>query len=283
MQLPLEFGARRNDLRHVSEDEVEGKMNPWRAITKFKTFGARLKNTRLHDKRTEYQLQEISVLRKIVGAFSVDCVFDIGANQGQYGRMLRKNVGFPGTIISVEPNPEIFCALRSNSKSDKKWRSENIALAGHDGEQCLSIMAGDQFTSLSDPIGTNVSSVSDLNTVTKQINVPVKTLKTFYLDAKRVSHFTRPFLKMDTQGYDSVIVQSAGETIRQFIGIQTELSFVRLYSDSISFYESFDLYRQLGFTLCAIAPNNAGHFPYLIEQDAVFLNDDFLGSCSALK
>ena len=254
-------------------------MNHWPVITKFKTFGTRLKNTRLHDKRTEYQLQEISVLKKIVDAFSVDCVFDIGANQGQYGRMLRTNVGFLGTIISVEPNPETFCALRSNSKFDKKWRSENIGLAAHDGEQCLSIMAGHQFTSLSEPLGTNISTVSGLNTVKKKINVPVKTLKTFYLEAKRVSHFTRPFLKMDTQGYDSVIVQSAGETIRQFIGIQTELSFVRLYSDSIPFHKSFDLYRRLGFTLCAIVPNNAGHFPYLIEQDAIFLNDDFLGSC----
>jgi len=120
-----------------------------------------------------------------------------------------------------------------------------------------------------------------LNTVTKRINVPVKTLKTFYLEAKRASQFTRPFLKIDTQGYDSVIVKSAGETIRQFIGIQTELSFVRLYSDSIPFYESFDLYRRLGFTLCAIVPNNAGHFPYLIEQDAIFLNNDFLtGYCA---
>jgi hypothetical protein len=81
---------------------------------------------------------------------------------------------------------------------------------------------------------------------------------------------------MDTQGYDAVIAQSAGETIREFIGIQTELSFVRLYSDSIPFHASFDLYSRLGFKLCAIVPNNAGHFPYLIEQDAIFINDDFL-------
>ena len=197
--------------------------------------------------------------------------------------MLRREVGFPGKIVSVEPNPETFCVLRKNSEFDEKWHSENIALAGHDGEQCLSIMAGHQFTSLSRPIATTVAHVSNLNTVAKRIKVPVKTLKTFYLETKSTLHFTRPFLKMDTQGYDAVIAQSAGETIRQFIGIQTELSFVRLYSDSIPFQESFDLYNRLGFTLCAIVPNNAGHFPYLIEQDAIFINDDFLDSCSSIR
>jgi hypothetical protein len=87
---------------------------------------------------------------------------------------------------------------------------------------------------------------------------------------------------MDTQGYDAVIVQSAGETIRQFVGIQTEVSFVRLYSDSMLFHDSLDLYVRLGFTLCAIVPNNAGHFPYLIEQDAILINNDLVGSPSGM-
>jgi len=194
--------------------------------------------------------------------------------------MLRKNVGFKGTIVSVEPNPETFCVLKSKSKSDARWHSENIALAGHDGEQSLSIMAGHQFTSLSEPIATKISNVRDLNTVTKRITVTVKTLKTFYLEAKNTLQFKRPFLKMDTQGYDAVIAQSAGEIMSQFVGVQTEVSFVRLYSDSIPFHDSLDLYARLGFTLCAIVPNNAGHFPYLIEQDAILVNNALVGGLS---
>jgi len=251
-----------------------------RVLVKANDFATRLKHTRIYDQRIEYQLQEFSVLRKIVAAFSVDCVFDIGANQGQYARMLRKNVGFKGTIISVEPNPETFRFLTSKSKSDQRWYAENIALADHDGEQSLSIMAGHQFTSLSEPLATKISDVGNLNTVTKRITVPVKTLKTFYLDAKDSLQFKRPFLKMDTQGYDAVIARSAGEIIQKFVGIQTELSFVRLYSDSIPFQDSLELYARLGFTLCAIVPNNAGHFPYLIEQDAILINNALVGSPS---
>ncbi|MBX6328367.1 MAG: FkbM family methyltransferase [Pseudolabrys sp.] len=243
-------------------------------------LGARLRHLRVYDQRLSHQLQEIAVLRKVIESFSVDCIFDIGANQGQYASMLRGKVGFRGTILSVEPNPEIFRILRQAADADARWHADNIALAGHDGEQCLSIMAGHQFTSLSDPIATRISNIGDLNVVTKRIMVPVKTLKTYYLEAKSAFRFARPFLKMDTQGYDAVIARSAGEIIREFTAIQTELSFVRLYSDSIPFQQACDLYGELGFTLCAIVPNNAGHFPYLIEQDAIFINNEFLPCAS---
>jgi FkbM family methyltransferase len=255
-------------------------------ISRVNNLGTSLRQLRVYDRRTEYQLPEIAILKKFVETYAVDCIFDIGANQGQYARLLRKNVGFQGTIISAEPNPETFRVLHGRSDADPKWHVENIGLAAHDGEQSLSIMAGHQFTTLSEPIATEAaqaSNVSRLNTVTKRINVPVKTLKTFYLEAKNAARFTRPFLKMDTQGYDTVIADSAGDILRGFIGIQTEVSFVRLYSDSIPFHESFDFYARRGFTLCALVPNNAGHFPYLIEQDAVFINNDLLKNGFAMN
>lgn len=255
-------------------------------ITKVNSLGASLRQLRVYDRRKEYQLPEIAILKKFVETYAIDCIFDIGANQGQYARLLRKNVGFQGTIISAEPNPETFRVLRSWSDADPKWYAENIGLAAHDGEQSLSITAGHQFTTLSEPIATEVahaSNVSCLNTVTKRIKVPVKTLKTFYLEAKNAMRFKRPFLKMDTQGYDTVIADSGGDNLGRFIGIQSEVSFVRLYSDSIPFHESLDFYARRGFTLCALVPNNAGHFPYLIEQDAVFISDDFLKNGFAMR
>ena len=255
-------------------------------LTKVNGLGASIRQLRVYDRRTEYQLPEIAVLKKFVETYAVDCIFDIGANEGQYARLLRKNVGFQDTIVSVEPNPETFRILRSRSDVDPKWRVENIGLAAHDGEQSLSIMAGHQFTTLSEPIATEAaqaSNVNCLNTVTMRIPVPVKTLKTFYSEVKNATRFKRPFLKMDTQGYDAVIADSAGDILKEFIGVQTEVSFVRLYSDSITFRESVDFYARRGFTLCALVPNNAGHFPYLIEQDAVFINDDFLKNGIAMR
>ena len=46
------------------------------------------------------QMWEVLRLRQVFGVFSIDCVFDVGANMGQYALMLRKKVGYRGLIIS---------------------------------------------------------------------------------------------------------------------------------------------------------------------------------------
>ena len=67
-------------------------------------------------------------LRRFFHHFSVDCVFDVGANRGQYARMLRSKVGFQGDIISFEPVPELVNELEQISASDPHWHVAGIPL-----------------------------------------------------------------------------------------------------------------------------------------------------------
>ncbi|HXW74131.1 MAG TPA: hypothetical protein VEK10_04895, partial [Steroidobacteraceae bacterium] len=126
--------------------------------------------------------------------FDIDCVFDVGANAGQYARMLRQRVGYRGQIVSYEPIPERAATLR--------------AAAAHD-------------------------------------------------------------LKLDTQGHDLSVATGAGERLRDFVGLQSELAIQRLYDGAPSFEEALEFYRSRGFELSALVPNNLGHFPRLLEIDCI--------------
>ena len=64
---------------------------------------------------------EVEQLYKIFKRFDVDCVFDVGANEGQYVLMLRDEVGFRGPIVSFEPIPELVEKLRNKCLSDTNW------------------------------------------------------------------------------------------------------------------------------------------------------------------
>src|SRR5260370_27437999 len=66
-------------------------------------------------------LEFASHLSRIFGHYGVSCVFDVGANVGDYGRFLRQEVGFHGLIVSIEPIDDCRTQLRRKAAGDPKW------------------------------------------------------------------------------------------------------------------------------------------------------------------
>ena len=71
---------------------------------------------------------------------------------------------------------------------------------------------------------------------------------------------------------------SGKEVAFHFVGLQSELAIKRIYERSLDFREALTFYQSLGFELSALIPNNAGHFPVLIEIDCIMGRKDILAS-----
>jgi len=228
------------------------------------------------DGRKLHSLPEQEHLKRLLSHLEVDCVFDVGANVGQYATMLRRHAGYKGRIISFEPIPEAAEEVRRKAKRDKCWTVEQAALADEGGVRTFNVMAGSEFSSLSEPRTDEVGRFAAMNRPVRSIMVATETLADAYPRLKAQYGFRRPFLKMDTQGYDMSVLRGAGDIIREFAGFQSELSVRRIYEDAADFREALTYYQSLGFDLSAFVPNNAGHFPALIEIDCIMVRSDLL-------
>lgn len=242
----------------------------------FKKLISKFKNIKLIDKRQLYQYWEQEHLKKLLNKYDVDCIFDVGANYGQYSKMLRDKVGYKGLIISFEPIPDAVAHLKKISSDDPKWIVVGEALSTENGEQVFNVMESSQFSSLSSPRHDEVTLFKKQNVVHDSISVKTETLESAFYSLQRKYNFAKPFLKLDTQGYDVEIISASKNVVSNFVGLQSELSFKGIYDHSISFKESLAVYEGLGFTLSAFVPNNAGHFPLLVETDCIMINNQYI-------
>ncbi|MCW7540546.1 FkbM family methyltransferase [Aquabacterium sp. A7-Y] len=234
-----------------------------------------VKNLRFFDQRTLYTYWERSHLRRLLADLEVDCVYDVGAHHGEYVDVLRKS-GYRGLVLSFEPQPLAAQVLRRKAAGDAFWHIEELALSDRDGEMPLNIMRGTQFSSLSSPRHDEAPIFRSCNAVREVVTVQTETLATAYRRLQARHGFRRPFLKLDTQGFDVAIVRSAGEVLQQFVGLQSELAVKRLYESSVDFREALTFYQSCGFELSALVPNNAGHFPRLVEADCIMVRRDLV-------
>lgn len=228
----------------------------------------------LMDKAEFHAMHEVEHLKKLLTFLNVDCVFDVGANEGQYAEMLRKKVGFGGIIISFEPNPDAASILIKKAKYDDSWYVEQLALSETNGYLEFNIMQGSQFSSLSSPRTDETNLFNEKNNVEKVSQVRSEILESAYDRLQKALQFGRPFLKMDSQGYDTKIFLSGGNRLSRFCGLQSELSFKRIYEDSALYSGAIRFYEDAGYHLSALVPNNRGHFPDLIEMDCIMYRSD---------
>lgn len=213
-------------------------------------------------------------LRKLLAELEVDCVFDVGANVGQYARMLRQNAKYKGRIVSFEPLVEEFEELKNAAKADDLWQVERTGITSHGGTRTFNVMQASKFSSFAEPVFEATDKFAAATTILQRDSIETLSLASAYERYQRRYGFQRPFLKLDTQGLDLEILTGSASILQKFVGFQSELAVKKIYETSEEFRQAIAIYSDLGFELSALVPNNLGHFPTLIEIDCIMIRRD---------
>ena len=209
-------------------------------------------------------------LARLLQQLRPDCVFDVGANDGGFARMLR-SLGFNGWIVSFEPLPKLVEELRKGAAQDEKWMVEPYALGAAEGTLTFNQMAGDVFSSFLSPGIGQPGKYKDSNLVIKTLQVPVKTVAQTWSDMKLKLGVKSLLLKMDTQGFDLEVFAGARSCLQDIPLIMSELTCIPLYENAPDYLTSIATFAVEGYQPAILAPISFTDDLRAIEMDGVFV------------
>lgn len=233
------------------------------ALLKFKRFFNSFTGIEI----SKYPTPELDRRIKLLNDYNIDVVIDVGANIGQYGSELR-NIGYKGQIISFEPTSEAFSKLEKVSSKDSFWQVHNLSLGERDGESTINISKNSVSSSILKDLPQLTNSAPEATFVTTE-TITINKLDSLF--SKLNLKDKNIYLKIDTQGYEKMVLDGSENSLKYIKGIQIEMSLIPSYEGSLTFEEMSNFLKSLNFKLTTI---ESGHYDKnsgkLLEVDGVF-------------
>jgi FkbM family methyltransferase len=214
------------------------------------------------------EIGRIETTRTLMGFIAdrdIDLVFDVGANVGQFGAMLRAR-GYRGKIVSFEPVSEAYESLAANSATDPDWDINNFALGTHCEKATINVSLSSDFSSILP------STQAAMRYTDKAAVVRTETIDVRRLDDVCPRASGNALLKIDTQGYERQVLEGARSLLPTLKGVFMELPIVHLYEGTWQLHEAIEYMANADFVLAQIHPVNFHSTDHvsLIEVDCLF-------------
>jgi len=188
---------------------------------------------------------------KMLKEFDINTIFDIGANEGQFGKFIR-DLGYRGIIVSFEPLTKAYQKLQIKSSGDDLWNiAPQMAIGEEDGEVKINIANNSESSSILSMLKAHQEAAGNSTYIGSEV-VRMSKLDSIYTPYVRQD--SKIFLKIDTQGYEDRVLRGASKLLEQVVGLQVELSLTPLYNDQILFDEMIGNLKKSGFELWSIMP-----------------------------
>jgi FkbM family methyltransferase len=226
----------------------------------FNVFGYKVQ------KQTPVFIEQVT---KLCLRTNCNLLFDVGANEGQYARLIL-NSGFKGDIVSIEPQNIAFHVLLRESSRFTNWKVANRCVLGESDSDNVLLYISDNSVSSSLLKKTDVlSAFSQVGTE----YVPMLRFDTLYNNDFSSKLF---FLKIDTQGYEFNVLKGCGNTLDFCVGIQFEASLIEVYHESPTFVTILTWLEDLGFEIYDCLPEARDNGGRLVEMDILMINKKYV-------
>jgi FkbM family methyltransferase len=188
---------------------------------------------------------------RMLNKFNINVIFDIGANEGQFGGFIR-DLGYKGHLVSFEPLTTAYQQLINNSKNDPLWKvAPQMAIGDEDGEITINIANNSESSSVLNMLDSHTQADGGSVYIGSE-KVRISKLDSVY--SNFVDNNSKVFLKIDTQGFEDRVLRGAGKLLERTVGLQLELSLVPLYSNQKLFDELTAQLKDIGFEIWSINP-----------------------------
>ena len=208
-------------------------------------------------------------IEQLLNYLHIGCVLDVGANEGQYAKIIRIG-GYKNRIISFEPIKEPFMKLKQISANDSLWDIYNIALGNFNGETEINIAGNSQSSSILEINAAHINAAPESKYIGKEI-VEIHTMDSLF---KELNVSDQPvFMKIDTQGFEKNVLLGAKSTLKSIKAVQLEMSVQPLYKGEELYYQLSDYLYLEGFRLIKIIRGLTKNDGELLQFDGVFMRD----------
>lgn len=207
----------------------------------------------------------------LLDTHEIECVFDVGANVGQYAQSLRKN-GYAGRIVSFEPLSLAHADITARAAADPNWDvAPRAAIGAEPGEAEIHLSAESDMSSLLPLDATAQERLAS----TRATGVETVTVTTI-ADALEIHAPTtgNVFVKSDTQGFEAQLLAGIGSAWDRITGIQLELSLQSIYEGQPDHLPLLNELAERGLRPHLVIPGYwSRHYGRMLEYDVVCFRD----------
>ena len=204
------------------------------------------------------------ILKKLSISNNLDCIFDIGANKGDYSILSRK-ISSKAKIFAFEPVYSTFQSLKSNVRN-LGIIPHNFAFGSKNGLALINVFEEDTLSSI-------VSFQNDfLNKEFKKEEIELKMGNTFLSENSKIKEIS--ILKIDTEGFENLVLEGFNDYLHMVNIIQFEYGLANLSSK----YLLFDYFKDYShiFKIGKLYPNGVIFFEEYNIELVNFIGPNFL-------